>query len=114
MDGQAGGRTDRWRQADSSVKGLVKTAAVKLPMSSSACVCVCVCVHQAAGAIHSDFERGFICAEVMHYDELHELGSEAAVRAAGKYRQEGKNYVVQVRAAERHGGVSLGYEDEWC
>lgn len=43
---------------------------------------------QAAGAIHTDFERGFICAEVMHYDELKELGTEAAVRAAGKYRQE--------------------------
>lgn len=43
---------------------------------------------QAAGAIHTDFERGFICAEVMHYDELKELGSEAAVKAAGKYRQE--------------------------
>eukprot|EP00878_Enallax_costatus_P002211 GHUV01002382.1.p1 GENE.GHUV01002382.1~~GHUV01002382.1.p1 ORF type:complete len:391 (+),score=115.49 GHUV01002382.1:141-1313(+) len=49
---------------------------------------------QAAGAIHTDFERGFICAEVMHYDELHELGSEHAVKAAGKYRQEGKNYTV--------------------
>ena len=45
---------------------------------------------QAAGAIHTDFERGFICAEVMHYDELKELGSEAAVKAAGKYRQEGE------------------------
>lgn len=44
---------------------------------------------QAAGAIHSDFERGFICAEVMHYDELKELGTESAVKAAGKYRQEG-------------------------
>ena len=50
---------------------------------------------QAAGAIHTDFERGFICAEVMHYDELKELGSEAAVKAAGKYRQEGKNYTVE-------------------
>ncbi|KAK9841766.1 hypothetical protein WJX81_001513 [Elliptochloris bilobata] len=49
---------------------------------------------QAAGAIHTDFERGFICAEVMHYEELKELGTEAAVKAAGKYRQEGKNYVV--------------------
>lgn len=51
------------------------------------------CMHawlQAAGAIHTDFERGFICAEVMHYDELKELGSEAAVKAAGKYRQEGE------------------------
>lgn len=52
-----------------------------------------VCL-QAAGAIHTDFERGFICAEVMHYDELHELGNEHAVKAAGKYRQEGKNYTV--------------------
>ena len=50
---------------------------------------------QAAGAIHSDFERGFICAEVMTYDELHDAGSESAVKAAGKYRQQGKNYVVQ-------------------
>ncbi|MCO5583582.1 hypothetical protein L7F22_037495 [Adiantum nelumboides] len=50
---------------------------------------------QAAGAIHSDFERGFICAEVMKFDDLKELGSEAAVKAAGKYKQEGKTYVVQ-------------------
>ena len=51
---------------------------------------------QAAGAIHTDFERGFICAEVMAYDVLHELKTESEVKAAGKYRQEGKNYVVQV------------------
>ena len=50
---------------------------------------------QGAGTIHSDFERGFICAEVMHYEELKELGNESAVKAAGKYRQEGKNYVLQ-------------------
>ena len=93
---------------------------------------------QAAGAIHGDFERGFICAEVMKYEELKELGNESAVKvrrsslhgncpacahltpvrpprlrfaaslvagclsalrcraaqAAGKYRQEGKNYTV--------------------
>jgi len=49
---------------------------------------------QAAGIIHSDFEKGFICAEVMKYDEFKELGSESAVKAAGKYKQEGKNYVV--------------------
>ena len=51
---------------------------------------------QAAGAIHTDFERGFICAEVMAYDVLHELKTESEVKSAGKYRQEGKNYVVQV------------------
>ena len=37
----------------------------------------------AAGTIHTDFERGFICAEVMKFDELKELGTEAAVKAAG-------------------------------
>eukprot|EP00955_Chlamydomonas_euryale_P069901 360622-Chlamydomonas_euryale.AAC.7 len=50
---------------------------------------------QAAGTIHTDFERGFICAEVMTYEDLHELGSENAVKASGKYRQQGKEYVVQ-------------------
>ncbi len=50
---------------------------------------------EAAGAIHSDFERGFIAAEVMKYDDLKELGSEQAVRAAGKLRTEGKTYVMQ-------------------
>lgn len=49
---------------------------------------------QAAGIIHSDFEKGFICAEVMKFDEFKQLGSEAAVKAAGKYKQEGKGYVV--------------------
>ncbi|KAF9916976.1 hypothetical protein BX616_002267 [Lobosporangium transversale] len=50
---------------------------------------------QAAGVIHTDFERGFIMAEVMRYDDLKELGSEAAVKAAGKYMQKGRDYVVQ-------------------
>jgi obg-like ATPase 1 len=49
---------------------------------------------QAAGAIHTDFERGFICAEVMAFDTLKELGNESEVKAKGKYRQEGKTYVV--------------------
>eukprot|EP00794_Sanderia_malayensis_P017844 gene17844-19625_t len=50
---------------------------------------------QAAGKIHTDFEKGFIMAEVMKYDDFHELGSESAVKAKGKYCQQGKNYVVQ-------------------
>jgi len=50
---------------------------------------------QAAGIIHTDFERGFIKAEVYSVDEFKQYGSEAAVKEAGKYRQEGKNYVVQ-------------------
>ena len=50
---------------------------------------------QAAGVIHTDFEKGFICAEVMTYADLIEHGSESAVKAAGKYRQQGRNYEVQ-------------------
>jgi len=49
---------------------------------------------QAAGKIHSDFERGFIRAEVMKCEDLFELGSEQAVKAAGKLSVEGKDYVV--------------------
>jgi GTP-binding protein YchF len=49
---------------------------------------------EAAGTIHTDFEKGFIKAEVYHYDDLMALGSEKAVREAGKLRQEGRDYVV--------------------
>lgn len=50
---------------------------------------------QAAGVIHTDFERGFIKAEVASYDDFVELGGEAGCKAEGKLRQEGKDYVVQ-------------------
>jgi GTP-binding protein YchF len=50
---------------------------------------------QAAGVIHTDFERGFIKAEVYHYDDLIAYGSEQKVKEAGKLRIEGKEYVVQ-------------------
>jgi len=50
---------------------------------------------QAAGVIHTDFEKGFICAEVMKYEDFKELKSEGAVRAAGKLKQQGKTYDVQ-------------------
>jgi ribosome-binding ATPase len=50
---------------------------------------------QAAGVIHTDFERGFIKAEVMRVDDLLRLGSEAAVKEKGLMRVEGKEYVVQ-------------------
>ena len=50
---------------------------------------------QAAGIIHSDFERGFIRAEVMSFDDLDKLGSAAKVKEAGKLRLEGKDYVMQ-------------------
>ena len=50
---------------------------------------------QAAGIIHSDFEKGFIRAVTMSYDDLINYGSEKAVREAGRLREEGKDYVVQ-------------------
>uniref|UniRef100_A0A3Q2VZG9 Obg like ATPase 1 n=1 Tax=Haplochromis burtoni TaxID=8153 RepID=A0A3Q2VZG9_HAPBU len=50
---------------------------------------------QAAGKIHTDFERGFIMAEVMKFQDFKEEGSESAVKAAGKYRQQGRNYIVE-------------------
>jgi hypothetical protein len=50
---------------------------------------------QAAGKIHSDFERGFIRAEVIAYEDLKENGSLAAARAKGLVRSEGKDYVMQ-------------------
>jgi hypothetical protein len=49
---------------------------------------------QAAGVIHSDFERGFIKAEVVSFDDLVAAGSMAAAKAAGKVRMEGKDYVM--------------------
>ncbi len=49
----------------------------------------------AAGVIHSDFERGFIAAEVVHYDDLVAAGTKAAAKVAGKVRIEGKEYVVK-------------------
>ena len=50
---------------------------------------------KAAGVIHTDFEKGFIKAEVVSYDDLVEAGSMAAAKAAGKVRMEGKDYVME-------------------
>ncbi len=50
---------------------------------------------EAAGTIHTDFERGFIAASICNYNDLKELGSEQAVKAAGKLRLEGKTYIMQ-------------------
>ena len=50
---------------------------------------------QAAGVIHTDFERGFICAECFKSDDLLRLGSEQRIKESGLMRQEGKDYVVQ-------------------
>ncbi|MGK4568758.1 DUF933 domain-containing protein [Flavobacterium sp. 3HN19-14] len=50
---------------------------------------------QAAGVIHTDFEKGFIRAEVIAYDDYVNFGSESKVKEAGKLRVEGKEYVVK-------------------
>ena len=50
---------------------------------------------QAAGVIHGDFERGFIAAEIVNYEDLISAGSEQAAKAAGKIRTEGKTYIMQ-------------------
>ena len=50
---------------------------------------------QAAGKIHTDFERGFICAEVVNYDNLVACGTHAAAKEKGLVRLEGKEYVMQ-------------------
>jgi ribosome-binding ATPase YchF (GTP1/OBG family) len=50
---------------------------------------------QAAGAIHSDFERGFIRAETIAFEDFVSCGGEAGAKEAGKMRAEGKDYVVQ-------------------
>ncbi|MBR2795870.1 YchF family ATPase [Candidatus Saccharibacteria bacterium] len=50
---------------------------------------------EAAGTIHTDFQRGFIAAQICNYDDLKALGSEQAVKAAGKLRTEGKTYIMQ-------------------
>lgn len=50
---------------------------------------------QAAGVIHTDFEKGFIAAQIVSYDDLIECGTETAAKAAGKMRLEGRDYVMQ-------------------
>jgi ribosome-binding ATPase YchF (GTP1/OBG family) len=50
---------------------------------------------QSAGVIHSDFEKGFIKAEVISFEDLMNFGSELKVREAGKIRVEGKEYILQ-------------------
>ena len=68
---------------------------------------------KAAGVIHTDFEKGFIKAEIVSYDDLVEAGSMAAAKAAGKVRMEGKDYVmadgdvVEFRHGQASGGKAV-------
>ena len=69
---------------------------------------------RAAGVIHTDFEKGFIKAEIVSYDDLIAAGSMAAAKAAGKVRMEGKDYVmadgdvVEFRFQTTSGGKAAG------
>lgn len=66
---------------------------------------------QAAGKIHTDFEKGFIKAEVYKYEDFKEHGSEQAVRDAGKYREKGRDYVVEdgdIMFIKANTGAGLG------
>ena len=67
--------------------GIKETRAWTIPSGAKA--------PQAAGVIHTDFERGFIAAEVVHYDDLVSCGGKAGAREHGKLRIEGKEYVVK-------------------
>ncbi len=67
--------------------GVKEVRAWTIPIGSSA--------PQAAGVIHSDFEKGFIRAEVIAYEDFANLGSEAKVKEAGKMKVEGKEYIVK-------------------
>ncbi|WP_417888103.1 redox-regulated ATPase YchF [Zunongwangia sp.] len=67
--------------------GVKEVRAWTIPVGSTA--------PQAAGVIHTDFEKGFIRAEVIAYNDFSELGSEAKVKEAGKMRVEGKEYIVK-------------------
>jgi len=76
------GRMSFFTVGEDEVKAWVVPVAIKAP--------------KAAGAIHNDFERGFIKAEVMHYDDfIAHGGSAAQVKAAGRLHLEGKEYIVQ-------------------
>src|SRR5690606_38063067 len=50
---------------------------------------------EAAGVIHTDFQRGFIAAQIVDFDDLVTAGSETAAKSVGKVRTEGKDYVMQ-------------------
>ena len=56
---------------------------------------MCVLTFQAAGVIHSDFEKGFIRSETISYGDLVKCGSEKAVKESGLMRSEGREYVMQ-------------------
>ena len=86
---------DRLIQACYSLLGLISYLTAGKPEVRAWTITKGTKAPQAAGKIHSDFERGFIRAEVIGFDELMECGSMAAAKEKGLVRSEGKDYVMQ-------------------
>ena len=86
---------DRLIQACYSLLGLISYLTAGKPEVRAWTIKKGTKAPQAAGKIHSDFERGFIRAEVIGFDELMECGTMAAAKEKGLVRSEGKDYVMQ-------------------
>lgn len=86
---------DRLIRASYSLLGLISYLTAGEPETRAWTITKGTKAPGAAGKIHSDFERGFIRAEVIHYDDLIACGSMAAAKEKGLVRSEGKEYVVQ-------------------
>ena len=86
---------DRLIKASYSLLGLISYLTAGEPEVRAWTITKGTKAPQAAGKIHSDFERGFIRAEVVHYDDLMECGSMTAAKEKGLVRSEGKEYVMK-------------------
>ncbi len=86
---------DRLIKASYSLLGLISYLTAGEPEVRAWTITKGTKAPQAAGKIHTDFERGFIRAEVVHYDDLMECGSMAAAKEKGLVRSEGKDYVMK-------------------
>ncbi len=86
---------DRLVKACYRLLGLVSFFTIKLPEVRAWTVPEGTRAPQAAGKIHTDFERGFICAEIIDFDDLAGIGSFTKAREKGMVRQEGKDYVIK-------------------
>ena len=86
---------DRLIKASYKLLGLISFLTAGVPEVRAWTIIKGTKAPQAAGKIHSDFERGFIRAEIVAYKDLIELGSYSAAREKGLVRSEGKEYVMQ-------------------
>ena len=86
---------DRLIKASYSLLGLISYLTAGEPEVRAWTITKGTKAPQAAGKIHSDFERGFIRAEVVHYDDLMECKTMAAAKEKGLVRSEGKDYVMK-------------------